>query len=88
MKKKQKETREKIIWDSGFGYEIGFFIREANDIVQNTVIVELITGSQIGSALRSKDSIHLYCEETLEKMYKKYKYWHNFSEDENFVHYT
>ena len=79
------EPRAKIIWDSGFGYEIGYFIRVSDEIVCNTAIVELITGSQKGNTLRSKDSIYWYSEESLQKMYKKYKYWHNFSPESKIV---
>tara|TARA_R110000850_G_scaffold178517_2_gene304459 strand:+ start:103 stop:372 length:270 start_codon:yes stop_codon:yes gene_type:complete len=77
------DDRAKVIWDSGFGYEIGFFIRVSDDIVYNTVIIELITGNQLGSALRSKDSIVMYDETTLKQMYKKYKYWNQFPYKEN-----
>ena len=81
---KTLKPQTKIIWDSGFSYEIGHFEREADDIMYNTVLVNLITGSQKGKALRSKESIHLYSDEKLNEMYRKYDYWHK-SEEENFV---
>ena len=82
------EPKTKIIWDSGFGYEIGYFTRISDEIMYNTVIVELITGSQIGSAMRSKDSIKLYNDETLNMMVKKYHYFNEFPTGNKFVNCT
>jgi len=85
MNFKEVEPRSKIIWDSGFGYEVGYFIRVADDIMYDTVIVELITGMQKGNALRTKDSINWYSDEALSIMYQKYKYYNHFPSEENSV---
>ncbi len=73
------EYNERIIWDSHFGYEIGFFIGEGNSY--NTWLVELRSGRIVGEEVsHSKDEIHPYSEELLEKLTKKYGYEKRFSE--------
>ena len=69
---------DKIIWDSHFGYEVGYFIKESDDIMYNSYLLHLVTGSVIGTSLRSKDEIIEYTDENLQIMIKKYDYIKNF----------
>lgn len=73
------EPNTKIIWDTGFGYEIGYFIREADDIMNNCVIVNLLTGCETGECLRVKDFIRLYSTDELQYMYASYGYYNEFT---------
>jgi hypothetical protein len=71
------KKNDKIIWDSHFGYEIGYFIGEG--VMYNTFEVDLITGVVHGSVSHSKSEIHPYSEELVEKLTNKYGYEKTFS---------
>lgn len=71
---------DKIIWDSGFGYEIGYFIEDSEKQMYNSYKIELVTGIVQEETLRSKDEIILYTTENQIKMKNKYKYDKIFSE--------
>ena len=73
---------DKIIWDSHFGYEIGYFIGENDNVVYNTYKVELITGIVTGVTSRSKHEVIPFTDEALKQMIKKYKYTKTFTENE------
>jgi hypothetical protein len=64
----------KIIWDSGFGYDIGYFIENSEKIMYNSYKIELVTGVIQEETIRSKDEIIPYNIENKIKMIKKYKY--------------
>ena len=68
---------DKIIWDSHFGYEIGYFIEESND---NMCKVNIGTGIATGECLHSKNEIHPYNLDKLSEMQNKYNYTKEFSE--------
>ena len=65
---------DKIIWDSGFGYDIGYFIEDSEKIMYNSYKIELVTGVIQEETLRSKDEIIPYNIENRIKMTTKYKY--------------
>ena len=71
---------DRIIWDSGFGYEIGYFIEDAEKQMYNSYKIELITGIVQEETLRSKDEIIPYSKENQSQMKAKYKYDKAFSE--------
>ena len=71
---------DKIIWDSGFGYEIGYFIEDTEKQMYNSYKIDLITGVVQEETLRSKDEIILYTKENQSRMKAKYKYYKAFSE--------
>jgi len=71
---------DKIIWDSGFGYEIGYFIEDSENKMYNSFKVELITGVVQEETLISKDEIIPYTKESQEQMSNKYGYSKAFSE--------
>lgn len=66
---------EYIIWDSNFGYEVGFFEKEEG-VVYDTHQVRLITG--VAECLRpfpaSCDKVKPFTKETIEELNKKYTY--------------
>lgn len=71
---KNMKKGDKIIWDSGFGYEVGFFIGEGNDKMYNSYRINLVTGSVEGDSLRSKDEVIPYGKEEIKLMFNKYGY--------------
>lgn len=70
---------DRIIWDSGFGYEIGYFIEDSERKMYNSCTIDLLTGVVQGESLRSKDEVLPYTKENQEKMVSKYKYNKAFS---------
>ena len=65
---------DKIIWNSGFGYEIGYFIEKSDFNMYNTYKVNMISGKITGECMHSKNEIFLYSDELLKQMKKIYKY--------------
>ena len=70
---------DKIIWDSGFGYEIGYY-RADEGVMYGTCLVDLRTGIAIGEVSMSKIEIHPYTIEKIAELTAKYKYEKTFSE--------
>ena len=71
------ETGDKIIWDSSFGYEIGYYEHES--ITQHDhVQVSLVTGVVIGSTGKPTNEVKPYSNELDEKLATKYGYKHSF----------
>lgn len=64
---------DKIIWDSGFGYDIGYFIEETEGFMYNTHRIELITGGITGEMLVSKYEVKKYSPEALQVMQNTYE---------------
>ena len=71
---------DKIIWDSGFGYEIGYFIKDSSYNTYHSYQVNLITGIIEGKCMFSQSEIHLYTEEKQLEMKNKYRYDKKFNE--------
>ena len=71
---------DRIIWDSGLDYEIGYFIEEAEKQMYNSYKIELITGIVQEETLRSKNEIIPYTKENQSRMKAKYQYDKTFSE--------
>lgn len=71
---------DRIIWDSGFGYEIGYFIEDGEKQMYNSFKIDLVTGVVQEETLRSKDEIIPYTLENQNQMKVKYKYDKAFSE--------
>lgn len=63
---------QKIIWDSGFGYDLGFFIGKGNS--WNTWLIDKVTGKIKGNVSISKGEIFPYSKELHDILYVKYKY--------------
>ena len=71
---------DRIIWDSHFGYEIGYFIEESDENMYNTYKVDIVTGIVTGECYYSKNEIHPYNSGKLAEMQNKYGYIKEFSE--------
>ena len=69
---------ERVIWDSHFGYEIGYFLGEGK--IYETYLVELVTGVVQEPTCYSKSEIHKYSNELIDKLTKKYGYEKRFSD--------
>lgn len=67
---------DKIIWDSHFGYEIGYFVGEGK--LMGTYEVNLVTGVVHGNVSHSTSEIHEYNESNVTEMVRKYGYRKNF----------
>lgn len=63
---------DKVIWDSHFGYEIGYFIGEGNQ--DNTWLIDIKSGICKGECSYSKNQIYKYSDELIDKLTEKYNY--------------
>ena len=54
---KDFKVGDKVIWDSHFGYEIGYFVGEGNQY--HTYLVDMISGKYPNKVSLSKDEIHV-----------------------------
>ena len=65
---------DKIIWDSGFGYDLGYYLRECDNQYHSTV-VKMATGRSANREMCfSKDRVIPYTAEKLEELTEKYRY--------------
>jgi len=69
---------DRVIWDSGFGYEIGIFIGEGNSY--DTWSIDQISGRITGECSHSKIEIFKYTKELVNILTAKYGYEKFFSE--------
>ena len=70
---------DKIIWDSGCGYDIGIF--EEDQTIYNTQTITLNSGKAYGSKIAIPSyELFLYTKELQKKMTEKYGYDFSFSE--------
>ena len=69
---------DRVIWDSHFGYEIGYFIGEGNQY--NTWLIDISTGICTGKCSHSKNEIHKYSDVLINELTEKYKYEKRFSD--------
>lgn len=63
---------DKIIWDSGFGYEVGTYVN-SRGVMYGTCLVDLVTGIIHGEVSHPHKNIFHYSDELAEKLSKKYK---------------
>jgi len=70
------KTGDKIIWDSGFGYDLGYFVSE-EDCIYNNVRCDMVTGVVHGVNSYRKSEVIPYTEEKHEEMNTKYSYHRN-----------
>jgi hypothetical protein len=69
---------EKIVLDSHFGYEIGYFLGEGNQY--HTYLIDVRTGLINEPCSHSKSEIHKYTNELIDKLTVKYGYEKRFSD--------
>ena len=65
-----------VIWDSHFGYEIGYFIGEGNQY--HTYLIDTKSGIMKGKCSYSKTEIHHYSNELIKELSIKYGYENRF----------
>ena len=70
---------DKVIWDSHFGYELGYFLGEGNQY--NTYLIDKITGLIHEPCSHSKSEVYKYSEDLVNKLKIKYGYEKSFSTD-------
>lgn len=63
---------EAVVWDSHFGYEIGYFLGEGH--VYETYLIDVRTGVVHSPTCYPKLEIHKYSNELIDKLTKKYGY--------------
>lgn len=69
---------EPVIWDSGFGYEIGYFLGEG--LSDNTYQIDQRSGLITEPNSYPKNEVFKYSNELIEKLTAKYGYEKKFSE--------
>jgi hypothetical protein len=69
---------ERVVWDSHFGYEIGYFLGEG--VLFNSHSIDVRSGIIPGECSYSKNEIHKYSDELINSLIKKYGYEKRFSE--------
>lgn len=69
---------EKVVWDSHFGYEIGYFLGEGYQY--HTYLIDVRSGLIHEPCSYSKSEIHKYTNELIDKLTAKYGYEKRFSD--------
>jgi len=72
------DFNERVVWDSGFGYEIGHFLGEG--VAYNTWLIDVKTGLIVEPCSHSKSEVFKYTNELINKLTAKYGYEKRFSE--------
>jgi len=70
---KKFKQNDKVIWNSGFGYDLGYFIGIDNNQYHN-YIISMETGIIQGKSSLEMQEIIPYNDENLSKMIDKYGY--------------
>ncbi len=63
---------DKIIWDSGFGYELGYFLKYNEEHILNYSECYMITGIAHGKCSYLKQEVCLYTLNNIKLMIAKY----------------
>lgn len=69
---------ESVVWDSGFGYEIGYFLGTGNQY--ETYLIDIRTGLIHEPCSHTISEVFRYSNELIDKLTKKYGYEKRFSE--------
>ena len=69
------KKNDRIIWDSGFGYELGYYTGES--VAYEDLSIKLITGKYKGTHSVSSSQVKPYSIELEEKMINQYGYSYN-----------
>ena len=72
------DFNERVVWDSGFGYEIGYFLGEGTSY--DTWLIDVKTGLIVEPCSHSKSEVFKYTTELINKLTAKYGYEKRFSE--------
>lgn len=63
---------ENVIWDSGFGYDIGYFLGDGTQY--HTYLIDMVSGGTHTPCSHSKSEVFKYTNELVEKLTVKYGY--------------
>jgi len=72
------DLSEHVIWDSGSGYEIGYFLGEG--VTDDTWLIDIMTGLTEGPCSYPKSEVFKYTDELVNKLTAKYSYKKRFSD--------
>ena len=72
------DFNERVVWDSGFGYEIGHFLGEGNSY--DTWLIDVRIGLITEPCSHSKSEVFKYTTELINKLTIKYGYEKRFSD--------
>lgn len=70
---------DRIVWDSGHGYDIGFFVSDKG-VMYNTYLVDIITGLFTGEVSHSISQIKPYSKDLIKELSARYGYEKDWSE--------
>ena len=70
------EIGDKVIWNSNFGYEVGYFLGDSNAYFEYSV--NIVSGRYKGIASVYQSSLKPYSEELIEELSKEYGYMKSF----------
>lgn len=73
------KIHDRVVWDSHFGYEIGYFLGEGNSM--DTYLIDIRTGLITEPCSHSRSEIYPYTDELIDELTKKYKYEKRFSNE-------
>ena len=65
--------KDKIIWDSGFGYDTGIYIKEQG-VMYNTCLIELQSGRYPGKISVTPSQVIPYSTDKIKELSIKYNY--------------
>lgn len=71
------EFNEPVVWDSQFGYEIGYFLGDG--VIYNTYLIDVKTGLILEPCTYPKTEVHKYTDELIKTLTKKYGYEKKFN---------
>lgn len=69
---------DKIIWDSGFGYDIGYYL--GLGVTYNTLLVDLHSGIVGGKVSLPPRQIEPYTLERIGELHDRYGYLYEFND--------
>lgn len=73
MEKSQFKAGDPVIWDSNFGYDVGYFVSESNMYYHYRVT--LVSGVSPGNDVTvNVNQVHPYSEEMIKTLTQKYGY--------------
>jgi hypothetical protein len=70
------KVNDRVIWDSGFGYEVGYFKGDGN---YDGWLLRLTTGIVTKECSYPESEVKPYSDELIEEMKKRYGYEKSFS---------
>lgn len=67
---------DKVIWNSNFGYEVGYFLGDSNAYFQYSV--KIVSGKYKGISSVSRCSLKPYSDDLIKELTKEYGYLKSF----------